>query len=109
MDQSSEPARNNARAPTFTLDSRTVLIALVALTGGGNLWFTKVAGDQSTEEAAGTTRQIAEMHATLSQFKNRIDEIDRRWDNMDVRSEEVLEIARRLDDRTESWKVTPTE
>jgi hypothetical protein len=77
-------------------------MALIVLAGGGNAVFTKVAGDKNFEGSQDTTRQIAEMHATLVQFKSRIDEIDARWDAMDVRSQEILETVRRLDDFTDS-------
>jgi hypothetical protein len=83
------------------LDSRSILIALVVLAGGGNAVFTKVSGDKNFEGTQDTTRQISEMHATLAQFKSRIDEIDSRWDAMDIRSQEILETVRRLDDFTD--------
>jgi hypothetical protein len=92
----------------FVLDTKTLLIGLVVLSGGGNLWFTKAAGDQTTEEAAGTTRQIQEMHQTLAEFKDRISEIDKRWSNMDTRAgellnqqQELLRLVRALSDREE--------
>jgi hypothetical protein len=99
MDQPSEPARNNARGGNFSLDARTVLIGLVVLSGGGNLLLTKSAGDQTLQESAGTTRQIAEMHRTLAQFKDRITEIDKRWERVEGTADAILESVLSLERR----------
>jgi hypothetical protein len=99
--ESAPPPRHNDRggANSFTLDSRTIVIALVALLGGGNLWFTKSTGDQTLQESAGTTRQIAEMHRTLTEFKDRITEIDKRWERVEGTADAILESVLSLERR----------
>jgi hypothetical protein len=103
--QSTGEPRNGSKSSMLTVDARTVLIGLVVLSGGGNFLLTKNASDQNLQEAEGTTRQIHEIHQTIERFRERIIEIDKRWEHLDQTANEVLGIARRLDAQRQPTRI----